>query len=84
MGAVQPTGRYRRFRRHDTAPNNIIDDGWQGGGEGGRGLRTSNVVTTHGGERAMGVVATQQCFVVVGPYVSEKVLSPYDIKMGSY
>ena len=26
-----------------------------GGGEGGRGLRTSNVVTPHGGDRATGM-----------------------------
>ena len=25
MGAVQPTGRYRRFRRHVTAPDNVIE-----------------------------------------------------------
>ena len=34
------------------------------GGEGGRGLRTSNVVTTHGGDRDSGVVATQRLFFV--------------------
>ena len=35
-----------------------------GGGEGGRGLRTSNVVTTNGGDRDSGVVATQRLFFV--------------------
>ena len=36
MGAVQPTGRYRQFRRSGDAPNNIFDKGWRrgGGGEG--------------------------------------------------
>ena len=47
MGAMQPTGRYRRFRRHVTAPNNIFDKGWWGG-EGGRGLGTSNLSATKG------------------------------------
>jgi hypothetical protein len=28
MGAVQPTGRYRQFRRHIIAPNDIFDEGW--------------------------------------------------------
>jgi hypothetical protein len=37
MGAVQPTGRYRRFRRHVVAPNDIFDEGWRGGG-GGEGV----------------------------------------------
>jgi hypothetical protein len=27
MGAVQPTGRYPRFRRHVVAPNNVFDEG---------------------------------------------------------
>jgi hypothetical protein len=36
MGAVQPTGRYRRFRRHVIAPNDIFDEGWRGGGGGER------------------------------------------------
>jgi hypothetical protein len=35
-----------------------------GGGERGRGLRTSNVVMTHGGDRDSGVVATQRLFFV--------------------
>ena len=54
---------YRRFRRRGDAPNDIFDEGWRGG-EGGRGLRTSNVVTTHGGDRDSGVVATQRLFFV--------------------
>jgi hypothetical protein len=45
MGAVQPGRWYRRFWRRGDAPNNIFDEGWRGG-EGGRGLRTSNVVST--------------------------------------
>ena len=28
MGAMQPTGRYRRFQWHVTAPNDIFDEGW--------------------------------------------------------
>ena len=53
MGAVQPTGRYRRFRRHVTAPNDIIfDEGWRGGG--GRGLRRSNLSATEGVDGATG------------------------------
>ena len=44
-----------------------------GGGEGGRGLRTSNVVTTHGGDRDSGVVMAERFFLFDGLYVSEKV-----------
>ena len=54
------------------------------GREGGRGLRTSNVVTTHGGDRDSGVVATQPCFVVARLYVGKKVWSPYNIMMVPY
>ena len=42
------------------------------------------MVTTDGGDRDRAVVATQRCFFVAGPYVGEKVLSPYDIMMVSY
>ena len=34
-----------------------------GGGEGGRGLRTSNVVTNHGGDRDSGVWQHNDCFL---------------------
>ena len=59
MGAVQPTGRYRRFQRHVTAPNDIFDEGWRGGGEGGRGLQRSNLSATEGVNGDTGVVTTQ-------------------------
>jgi hypothetical protein len=52
-----------------------------GGGEGGRGLRTSNVVSTYGGDRATGVVATERYFLVECSYVREKVWAPYNINM---
>ena len=70
-----PTARYRSQR--------YIQRGLAGG-EGGRGLRTSNVVSTYGGDRATGVVATERFFLFDGPYVGEKVWRPYDIKMVSY
>ena len=46
---------------------------------GRRGDR--KVVSTHGGDGATGVVASQRFFFVVGSYLSEKVLSPHDINM---
>ena len=57
MGAVQPTGRYRRFRRHVTAPNDIFDEGW-------RGLQRSNLSATESVDGATGVVITQRCLPV--------------------
>ena len=62
MGAVQPTGQYRRFRRHVTAPNDIFDKGWRGGG--GWGFRRSNLSATEGVDGATGVVTTQRCWPV--------------------
>ena len=80
MGAVQPTGRYRQFRRHVTAPNDIFDEGWRGGA-GVRGFRRSNLSATEGGVGVTGVVTTQRCLLFDGLYVSEKVWSPFDDNM---
>jgi len=52
MGAVQPAGWYRRFRRRGDAPNSTMAGG---GGGGGRGLRTSNVVTTQEKKGTLGL-----------------------------
>ena len=83
MGTNGSGGQIWRIRRHSTAHMDVADEGAQGGEVGGdQGDR--KVVTTHGGDRATGVVATQRCFFVAGPYVGEKVLSPYDIMMVSY
>ena len=41
-------------------------------------------VVTYGAHRDTGVVTTQQCLFYDGLYVSEKVWSPYDIKMAPY
>ena len=85
MGTNGSGGQIWQIRRHSTAHMNVADEGSQGGEvSGNRGDR--KVVLTHGGVRATGVVVvvTQQCFVVVGSYVGEKVLSPHDIKMVSY
>ncbi len=58
----------------------VADKGAQGGGVGGdQGDR--KVVSTHGGDRSTGVVASQRFFVVVGSYLGEKVLSPHDINL---
>jgi hypothetical protein len=62
MDAMQPTGQYCRFRRHVTAPNDIFDKGWRGGG--GWGFRRSNLSATDGGVGDTGVVTTQQCLPV--------------------
>ena len=62
MGAVQPTGRYRRFRRHVIAPNDIFDEGWRGGG--GRGLRRSNLSATEGVDGATGFFSMTRCTTV--------------------
>jgi len=83
MGTDGSGGQIFQIRLHTDAHMDVFDEGAQGGEVGGdRGDR--KVVTTHGGDRDGGVVVTQRCFVVVGPYVGEKVLSPYDIKMVSY
>ena len=83
MGTDGSGGQIWQIRRHADAHMDVSDEGAQGGEVGGdQGDR--KVVTTHGGDRDGGVVGTQRCFFVVGPYVGEKVLSPYDIKMVSY
>ena len=69
MGAVQPTGRYCRFRRHVIAPNDIFDEGWHGGGGGGGGFRRSNLSATEGVDGATGVVTTQR-FLPVGHVIT--------------
>ena len=80
MGTDGSGGQIWRIRRHSTAHMDVADEGAQGGEVGGdRGDR--KVVSTHGGDRATGVVATQRCFFVVGSYLGEKVLSPHDINM---
>jgi len=83
MGTNGSGGQIWRIRCHSTAHMDVADEGAQGGKVGGdRGDR--KVVTTNGGDRDSGVVATQRCFFVAGPFVGEKVLSPYDIMMVSY
>jgi len=83
MGTVGSGGQIWPIRRHADAHMDVADEGAQGGEVGGeRGMRKS--VSTHGGDRATGVVATQRNFFVVRFYVGEKVWSPYDIKMVSY
>jgi hypothetical protein len=62
MGAVQPTGQYWQFQQHLTTPNNIFDEGWQGGEEG-RGLRRSNLPVTEGVDGDTGVVTTRRCLL---------------------
>ena len=76
-------GQIWRIRRHCTAPDvEGVEggQGWEGREAGGNG----KVVTTHGGGRATGVVATQCLFLVECSYVSEKVWPPYDIMMVPY
>jgi hypothetical protein len=64
MGTVQPGRWYCRFRRRGDAPNDIFDEGWQGGGGGGgRGLRTSNVVTTQEKMGTLGLWWQKEFFV---------------------
>jgi len=63
MGAVQPTGRYRRFRRHVTAPNDIFGGGERGGKGWGR-CRLHNLSASGGGDGDTGVVTTQRCLPV--------------------
>jgi len=83
MGTDGSGGQIWQICHHADTHMDDSNEGAQGGPVGGdRGDR--KVVTTHGGDRDGGVVATQRCFFVVGPYVGEKVLSPYDIKMVSY
>jgi hypothetical protein len=80
MGTDGSGGQIWPIRRHADAHMDVADEGAQGGEVGGdRGDR--KVVSTHGGDRATGVVATQRCFFVVGSYLGEKVLSPHDINM---
>jgi hypothetical protein len=59
------------------------------GGLGGRARHAGGngeVVTTHGGDRDSGVVATQRLFFVSArtSYVSEKAWLPYDIDVVPY
>ena len=80
MGTDGSGGQMWPIRRHVVAHMDVADEGAQGGEVGGdRGDR--KVVSTHGGDRATAVVATQRCFFVVGSYLGEKVLSPHDINM---
>ena len=83
MGTNGSGGQIWRIRRHSTAHMDVADEGAQGGEVGGD-WGDRKVVTTNGGDRDSGVVATQRCFFVAGPFVGEKVLSPYDIMMVSY
>jgi len=83
MGTVGSGGQIWPIRRHADAHMDVADEGAQGGEVGGeRGMRKS--VTTEGGDRDSGVVATQPCFFVARVYVGEKVWSPYNIMMVSY
>ena len=83
MGTNGSGGQIWRIRRHSTAHMDVADKGAQGGEVGGdRGDR--KVVSADGGDRDRAVVVTQRCFFVAGPFVGEKVLSPYDIMMVSY
>ena len=83
MGTDGSGGQIWRIRRHSTAHMDVADEGAQGG-EVGSDQGDRKVVSTNEGDRDSGVVATQRCFFVAGPYVGEKVLSPYDIMMVSY
>jgi hypothetical protein len=80
---VPSTGRYWRICLRHIAPNDGVVDGWQAGDVVGKwGGR--KVVTTGGAHRDTQVVTAQRCLFYEGLYVSEKLWSPYDIKMVPY
>jgi len=67
MGTDGSGGQIWQIRRHADAHMDISDEGVQGGEVVGGDRGDRKVVTTHGGDRDGGVVATQGCFFVVGP-----------------
>ncbi len=80
---VSTTGQIWLIRLCCTAPNNGVVDGQQAGEVPSKGGGRKSV-TTHGAHWDTGVVMAQPCLLFDGLYVSEKVKSPYDIKMAPY
>ncbi len=80
---VSTTGKIWQIRLRHSAPNNGVVDGQQGGEVPGK-QRGRKSVAAHGAQMDSGVVMAKRCLFFDGLSVSEKVWSPYDIKMVPY